>query len=44
MDRIIGKRIPEKLRTDSELDPLAARLKEEVKVDYNFSVRKAIGE
>lgn len=42
MERIVGKRIPEKLRTDSDLDHLASKLKDEVKGDYNFSLRKAI--
>ena len=44
MERILQKRIPEKLRRNTELDPLVTELKQEVVSDYDFSVRKAIGE
>lgn len=44
MDRILQKRIPEKLTRNSELDPLISKLKQEVVGDYDFSVRKSIGE
>ena len=43
MERILQKRIPEKLRRNTELDPLVGRLKEEVINDYDYSVRKSIG-
>ena len=43
MDRILHKRIPEKLTRNTELDPLISRLKQEVVGDYDFSVRKSIG-
>ena len=44
MERILQKRIPEKLQQNTELDPLVTELKQEVVSDYDFSVRKAIGE
>lgn len=44
MERILQKRIPEKLRRNTELDPLVGKLKQEVGNDYDFSVRKSIGE
>lgn len=44
MERILQNRIPEKLRRNTELDPLVTELKQEVVSDYDFSVRKAIGE
>ena len=44
MERILQKRIPEKLRRNTELDPLVTELKQEVVSDYDFSVRKSIGE
>ena len=44
MDRILHRRIPEKLTRNTELDPLIAELKQEVVGDYDFSVRKSIGE
>ena len=44
MDRILQKRIPEKLTRNTELDPLILKLKQEVVGDYDFSVRKSIGE
>ena len=44
MDRILNKRIPEKLARNTELDPLISKLKQEVVGDYDFSVRKSIGE
>jgi len=44
MDRILHKRIPEKLTRNAELDPLITKLKQEVVGDYDFSVRKSIGE
>ena len=43
MDRILQKRVPEKLRQNAELDPLITELKQEVVGDYDFSVRKSIG-
>lgn len=42
MDRILQKRVPEKLRQNVELDPLITELKQEVVGDYDFSVRKSI--
>lgn len=44
MERILQKRIPDKLRRNTELDPLVNELKQEVVGDYDFSVRKSIGE
>ena len=44
MERILQKRIPEKLTRNTELDPLITKLKQEVVGDYDFSVRKSIGE
>ena len=44
MDRILQKRVPEKLRQNVELDPLITELKQEVVGDYDFSVRKSIGQ
>ena len=44
MERIVQKRIPDKLARNSELDPLITKLKQEVGGDYDFSVRKSIGE
>ena len=38
------KRIPDKLARNAELDPLITKLKQEVGGDYDFSVRKSIGE
>ena len=43
MDRILQKRVPEKLQRNTELDPLISELKQEVVNDYDFSVRKSIG-
>lgn len=44
MDRILRNRIPEKITRNTELDPLISELKQEVVGDYDFSVRKSIGE
>lgn len=44
MDRILHNRIPEKITRNTELDPLISQLKQEVVGDYDFSVRKSIGE
>ena len=44
MERILQRRIPEKLTRNTELDPLITNLKQEVGGDYDFSVRKSIGE
>lgn len=44
MERIVQKRIPDKLARNAELDPLITKLKQEVGGDYDFSVRKSIGE
>lgn len=44
MDRILRNRIPEKITRNTELDPLISQLKLEVVGDYDFSVRKSIGE
>jgi len=44
MDRILCNRIPEKITRNTELDPLISELKQEVVGDYDFSVRKSIGE
>ena len=44
MERILQRRIPDKLTRNTELDPLITSLKQEVVGDYDFSVRKSIGE
>ena len=43
MERIMGNKIPKKLSTDPEHEPLLKTLFTEVETDYNFSIRKAIG-
>ena len=44
MDRVLQGRIPEKLRVNPDLENLIGELKGEVTTDYDFSVRKSIGE
>lgn len=43
MRRILANKIPEKLKSDPELDALLNDLFKEVEDDYTFSIRKAIG-
>lgn len=43
MQRVLNDKIPTKLKSNVELDILLNSLLEEIKEDYNFSSRKAIG-